>query len=523
MRPYPARVTADVVLRRARLVPLDQATDAPSDPVDVLVLDGRIVAIGPTGTDLGSAAGGVDVVDLDGRWLVPGLWDAHVHMDQWAHTRRRLDVSAATSAREAAATVVAALRAARDRGEPAPEPFLVAAGFRDGLWPDEPTSALLDDALAAAGLPPVAVVLVSADIHTAWMSTPALARFGAADHPTGLLREAEWMPRMGLLGDVPTTVLDAWVADAARAAAERGVVGVVDLEIADNLASWGRRVAGEYPVRVSAGVWAQHLDAVIGAGLRSGDAVPGTGGLVTQGSLKVIVDGSLNTRTAWCHDPFPGATGPEARGRLTVGPDRLLELMARGHAHGLECAIHAIGDAALDLVLDAFEVTGARGTVEHVQLADDTQLARLAALGLVASVQPEHAVDDRDVADRHWAGRTARAFAYGSMVRAGVRLALGSDAPVAPLDPWHAVAAAVERTRDGREPWHPEQAIDARTALASSVRSRVAVGQPADLAVLDADPLAPDADLRHMPVAATLLAGRWTYAASGPPGEAAEV
>jgi predicted amidohydrolase YtcJ len=155
--------------------------------------------------------------------------------------------------------------------------------------------------------------------------------------------------------------------------------------------------------------------------------------------------------------------------------------------------------------------------VEHAQLLTWDDVVRFARLDVVASVQPEHAMDDRDVADHHWAGRTDRAFAFGALHRAGVKLALGSDAPVAPLDPWAAIDAAVWRTRDGREAWHAEQRIDVRAALASSVDGRpldLRVGERADLAVLDEDPVAlagaPGA-LRSMPVAATLVGGAWAF------------
>ncbi len=121
-------------------------------------------------------------------------------------------------------------------------------------------------------------------------------------------------------------------------------------------------------------------------------------------------------------------------------------------------------------------------------------------------------MDDRDIAEAAWAGRTDRAFPLGSLAAAGVRLAFGSDAPVTPLDPWAAVSAAVTRSRDGREPWHPEQRLDLETALGASVRSRVAPGHVADLAVLDADPWVA-ADLRGLPVAGALLGGRWTWRA----------
>ncbi len=496
-------------------------------PVQVLVRDGRIDRVGP---DLRAAAGPTaERVDLDGRVVVPGLWDQHTHMTQWALTRRRLDLSGATSAAAAVAMVAARLR---DQPPPAGQ-ALVGAGFRDGLWPDRPTAQALD-----AVADEVPVVLVSGDLHAAWLSTAGLRRVGADPHGPAVLRERDWMARGGALDTVAPATADAWVDDAARQAARRGVVGVVDYEIADNLAAWRRRVAaGTRALRVRAGVWAPTLDRPVGEGLHSGDTVVGTHGLLQQGSLKVILDGSLNTRTAYCVDPYP-ATAESADGRsaaagsadasrgvLSIPPEELRALLTRARVHGITCAVHAIGDAAVTLVLDAFEATGARGTVEHAQLLAWADVPRFAALGLTASVQPEHAVDDRDVAERYWPGRTDRAFALAALHRAGVPLVLGSDAPVAPLDPWAAIAAAVTRTRDGRAPWHPEQCLDLVTALAAAVDGRpltLAPGGPADLAVLDADPLAlVDRDdpvrtsdaLRAMPVAATLLAGRWTHRA----------
>jgi predicted amidohydrolase YtcJ len=207
-------------------------------------------------------------------------------------------------------------------------------------------------------------------------------------------------------------------------------------------------------------------------------------------------------------------TGSGAHGVLSVPPEHLVPLMTHAHRKGLRCAIHAIGDHANTLALDAFEASGAQGTIEHAQLLTEQDVARFAALGVTASVQPEHAMDDRDVADRHWAGRTDRAFPYASLAAAGVRLVLGSDAPVAPLDPWVAIDAGVTRVRDGREAWHPQQRLDLLTALRASTDGQpltLAVGAPADLAVLDADPLTTTAPLREMPVAGTLLAGHWTH------------
>lgn len=507
--PTGAPPTSTVLLRSVR--PLRPGCDGLGDPVDVLLDGGRVRAVGA-----GLDPGGAEVVGCDGRALLPGLWDHHVHMAQWALARRRLDVSGARSAADAAALVAARMATA----PPAPGEVLVGFGFRDALWPDEAHRSLLDP---VTGDTPV--VLVSGDLHQGWLNGAALARFGHGGHPTGRIRESEFFAVVSpALQDAPTEALDGFVADAVTAASARGVVGVVDFEAPWSLPDWRRRIAGGTTgLRVEASVWPDRLDDALATGLRSGDVVEGTGGLLTAGPLKVITDGSLNTRTAYCYDPYPAPPENPLEhpcGLLLVPPAQLRPLLARAHAGGLTAALHAIGDHANTLVLDAFAGTGARGRVEHAQLLTGDDVPRFAGLGLVASVQPEHALDDRDVADRLWAGRTDRAFAFATLHRAGARLALGSDAPVAPLDPWIALAAAVHRTADDRDRWHPEQEIDRATALGASFgvvggsAAAVVVGAPADLVLTDADPTSCDpATLRAMPVAATLVGGRFTHRA----------
>ena len=470
--------------------------------VDVLVEDGAVEAIAA-----GIAPGAAEVVELDGRWLGPGLWDAHVHLDQWALVRRRLDLGGASSAAEAASLVGERLRA----NPPVPGETLVGYGYRDGLWPDVPSAALLD---AVSG--PVPVVLVSSDLHAAWLNEAAMRRHGRPGDASGLLREAEAFAVTAAVSVVPEAVLDGWVAEAVRAAAARGVVGVVDLEMTPSIDRWVRRVgAGTDQLRVRCGVYPAELDQAIARGLRTGDAVAGGAGLVTVGPAKIITDGSLGTRTAWCHEPYASLHGEDpGRGVATYRPDELRALMARAWEAGLVPAVHAIGDAAVTEVLDAFEATGARGSMEHAQLVRPTDVPRFARLGVVASVQPEHAMDDRDEADAYWAGRTGQAFALEALVASGATVRLGSDAPVAPLDPWASMAAAVTRSRDGREPWHPEQRIPASVAHVASTdgRGALALGDVADLVVTELDPLSADGEqLRAMPVSATFVGGRATY------------
>ena len=170
-----------------------------------------------------------------------------------------------------------------------------------------------------------------------------------------------------------------------------------------------------------------------------------------MGPLKVISDGSLNTRTAWCCEPYADGGGTGKR-----EPDS-------GHAarpahpareHGLEAAIHAIGDAAVHEALNAFEQTRATGSIEHAQLIQREDSRTMAQLGIRASVQPAHLLDDRDLTELFWPDQTDRCFALRWLYDDGVEVVLGSDAPVSPLDPWEAMAAAVHRSRDEREPWH---------------------------------------------------------------------
>jgi len=477
------------------------------DRRDVLLAGGRVAAIGA-----GLGAAGTAVVDAGGAVLRPGLRDEHVHLAQWATARRRVDVSAAGSAPE-----VAGILAAASPGVDGD--LLVGHGFRDALWPEPPHAHVLD-----ARLPGRAVLVVSQDLHTVWLNSAAAQRFGVSD-PAGVCLEGAAMELIAAAGTVGVGQLDRWVLEAADAAAARGVTGVVDLEYAP-VGDWVRRTAARPPaVRVRVGVWPEFLDGVVAAGLRSGDPLPGTADPTTAdrlrlGPLKLFVDGSLGTRTAFCHDPYPGATPAGAHGLLRLGREELRDRLRHAHGAGLDLAVHAIGDAAVTVALDAFEAAGAPGRIEHAQQVRAADVPRFARLGVVASVQPRHAIDDRDACDVHWAAGADRAFPYAALLAAGAEVVLGSDAPVAPLDPWDAVASAVHRSIDGRPAWHPEQQLPLADALAAASGGRrgVRVGEPADLVLLARDPAAvladggPDA-LRRTEVLATLVGGAFTHRA----------
>jgi predicted amidohydrolase YtcJ len=481
----------EVLLRRVRL-------GLRGPLADVRLAGGTVAEIGS-----GEPAGDALVIDGRGGTVLPGLVDAHVHAAQWASSRRRVRLDDACSAREAVDTVVSAAPA--EPGE-----LVTGGGFRDGLWPDVPHKDLLESALP--GRP---VALFSNDLHTVWLSPTALALIGL-DHPTGVLVEGDCYQATSALPTAPAERVDRWVLDAMDAAATRGVTAITDFEYADTVADWTRRLAiGPPVVRVGCVIARHVLDEAIARGHRTGDPIPGSDRLLMVGPYKLFVDGSLNTRTAYCHDPYPGLA---SHGRLELPPQELVPLMAKAHRHDIQPAVHAIGDRATAIALDAFAEVGCPGRIEHAQLVHPDDIARFAELGVTVGIQPAHAPDDRDVADRYWAGRTGQAFPYAELLAAGARLEIGSDAPVSPLDPWDGIASAVARTDDERPPWHPEQTIPLADALraASGGRAGVRVGDPADLVVVAADPshLAPH-ELRDIPVVATLMAGRPTYTQEG--------
>ncbi|GAA1894152.1 amidohydrolase [Lapillicoccus jejuensis] len=516
--PAPTDAGAPLLLRSAWLVPVG-APVATSEPVDVLVEGGRVTAVG---VGLRAPATG-RVVEADGRWLLPGLWDHHVHLDQWARTAARLDVSGTGSPYDVLEKVAAALPR-----HPAGQ-ALVGYGYRSGGWDVAPSTAALD-AVAGERL----VVLVAGDGHNGWLSSAAQRFLGLAPC-AGALDEDDWFAVWSRLAELPGAGEEArrGLVAAVEDAAARGVVGIVDMELGTSPEEWVARVeSGVDRLRVRTSVYREHLPAAYARGLRTGDPAPGGRGLVTMGPFKIISDGSLATRTAHCHEPYPARPGGEPGGgahpaapygKQNVDGGDLTALLREVTDHGLRAAVHVIGDAAAQIALDAFAASGARGSLEHAQLLPPGAAAAMARLGLVASVQPAHLLDDRDLTTAIWPGREDRCFMLRTLLDAGVTLALGSDAPVARLDPWLAMAAAVHRTADAREPWVPAEQLTAAEALAASTdgAGTVGVGSRGDLVLVDADPLAGEdpatsaAVLRGTRVALTVVGGRVTHDATG--------
>lgn len=531
--------------RRPILLLLNGAihTMEPDQPlVSALAIDrgsGRIIAAGDD-SDMRPLAGPLtETLDLRGRVAMPGFIDAHTHLLGYAMGRLEVELRGTRSEDEAAELVRA--RAATQ----APGTWIVGHSWDKNDWTPErfPTKASLD---AAAPLHPVA--LNSHDYHSFWVNSEALRRAGidattldpgagrierdGAGEPTGMLFENDAMALVERFITPPDeeTLLTELRAVFAELRS-RGVTGVHNIEDDHSLRLMQQlHAAGEVGPRILLYIPRQALPAALGLGLEAGFGDD----FLRFAGVKIFMDGALGSQTAAMLDPYEGAGS--RTGLLTTGEEEIERLVREATGGGIGMAIHAIGDRAVKTALDGIEAGRRAGTLhaqrirlEHVQLARPEDLRRMARLGVVASVQPFHAVVDRHTAERYWGDRYRRAYAYNTMRELGIPIALGSDTPVDTCDPLRILHAAINRYDDrtpDAPPWLPDQALTLRQALYAYTagaayaggqerhQGTLAPGKLADLVVLAEDPFTlPQQRIAGAQIAATLIGGELVHGA----------
>jgi predicted amidohydrolase YtcJ len=409
------------------------------------------------GGDAGRAAGSTaEVVRLAGRTL-PGLADAHVHLEALARLKLEIDLGRATSLDDALA------RVRRHAAVLPPGAWVVGRGWSEDAWPDgrTPDRRGLDGAAGGRR-----AFLLRRDGHSAWLSTAALAAAGIgrdtpdppggvidrdpAGEVTGIVRENAVKLAQRVVPLPSESRLDQAMGGVLRDLAPLGVTSAHSMDAPLAFASLSRLHARRpLPVRVTWNLPAARLDDAERLGLRSG---LGDDHLRVWG-VKAFLDGSLGSRTAEMLD---------GSGVVALPQPELVALARRCAAAGLNVCLHAIGDGAVRRALDALEPlagawAGWRPRVEHAQCVDEADLPRFRRAGVIASMQPVHAVSDRQVADREWGERTRHAYAWRALLDAGAVLAFGSDAPVEPADPLLGLDAATRWRR--RAAWHPDLAL----------------------------------------------------------------
>ncbi|WKZ35697.1 MAG: amidohydrolase [Anaerolineales bacterium] len=510
----------------------------PSDPRAnaILIAGGWIIAIGDKSKLESIAHGKVDKQDMKGATILPGLTDAHIHIQHYALGLSKVDCETKTK-EECLCRVEERAKNSK------PGEWVLGHGWNQNEWDGVfPTAAELD-----AISPNNPVYLTAKSLHAAWVNTSAMKlanitndtpnpkdgaiQRDAHGHTTGILLETA----MGLVSSVVPESSISEIAEAIEKAQpvlwRMGITGIHDFDRRESfMALQSLHAADKLKLRVCKNIPVESVGQANDLGLRTGFGDE----WLWIGSVKAFMDGALGPRTAAMFQPYEGE--PHNRGILNMDGEELFEHCRKAADVGLSMTVHAIGDRANHEVLNAFEqlrryekengLPHLRHRIEHVQVIHPDDAPRLAKLNVIASMQPIHATSDMYAADRFWGDRAKFSYAWRDQLNFGATLAFGSDAPVESPNPFLGLHAAVTRQRADASlsaaGWYPEQALTltealsaftlgaAYTANAEDRLGKLAENYHADLIVLDQDPFQIDPKgLLTLSANATMINGEW--------------
>ncbi|MEO6059377.1 MAG: amidohydrolase [Candidatus Limnocylindria bacterium] len=494
----------------------------------IAIRDGHVTAVGRR-TDLLASTSGARVLDFGDAAIIPGIHDFHLHLVGMARARRDLRLDSLERFEDALAVVRAATE------------WLPSDGWLRGRGWAEQLHARRDPFLLAAASAGRQVLLYSHDSHSAWASPAALAAarvgVGTPDPPggrierdgdgvpTGVLREAATDLVEAVAGRLRGSELEKALDETLTELAALGITGATDAgdttdtngigdyaslgDRASLILSFRKSIEGR--LRLTVNLPAAAIPAAAAARIRTGAVVPDSD-TMRWGWAKAYADGALGSRTAALFAPYTCGEGA-GLGIARLRPAELTDIVGTGRRAGISAAVHAIGDRAVAIALDAIEHGGARlpgapaDRIEHAQLVRAADRPRFGELDVTASIQPIHCASDRDLSEACWADRLGDAYAYRSLEAAGARLAIGTDAPIESVNPWQTLFAAVHRRTpgDGTPDWRPGEALDVTTALAAMTSGPALAAGRADVGHLHAGAVADLAVLNTD--LATLLAG----------------
>ena len=514
--------------------PIHTGVDAAPTAQAVLIRDDRILFVGDLAAAKAKAAKDARNIDLKGAAAYPGFVDAHAHLTGIGLRELTLNLDQVKSVAELVAAVKAYAAAH-------PEGAIYGRGWIETHWPEKrfPTKADLD-----AAAPGRIVVLGRSDGHASVASTAALAKAGitaATPAPAGgqILKGPDGQPD-GMLIDHAQSLVEGVIPppslalkrEALRKAgdlyASRGWTGLGNMSVmADDLALLRDEAAkGQFHIRVD-----NYMDPSGAAEVLAKGPQTDATGLIRVRGIKLYMDGALGSRGAALLEPYSDAEG---LGLQLTPRDQGLDLMKKAKAVNAQVAMHAIGDRGNRMTLDWFEeaLAGdakARWRIEHAQIVADTDLPRFSKLGVIASMQPSHAIGDLYFAPaRLGKDRLHEGYRWKDFLNAGVVVAAGSDAPVEVGDPRIEFYAAVYRhSLDGfaNADWHLEEAVTRAEALKmltlapayAAFREKdlgtLEAGKKADLTAFDQDlmTIEPKAILTAQPVL-TIVDGKVAFA-----------
>jgi len=523
------------LLEHARIHTLD-----PALPIaETLVVEAdRILAVG--GPELAEQFPAATRQDMGGLVILPGLTDAHMHLQTYALGLKKIDCEVGSRAE--------CLQRVAERSHMAkPGEWVLGQGWNQNTWVEGFGSAANLDAIA----PDNAVYLTAKSLHAGWANSKALAlaritvstpnpkdgiiQRDESGNPTGILFEkAMDLMKAAIPEPAPEELADI-IRDIQTHLWQVGLTGLHDFDRRTCFqALQVLHERDELKLRVLKSIPIEDMEDAIRLGLRTGFGDD----TLRIGSVKVFGDGALGPHTAAMLESY--LDDPENCGILNAIVKELYEYGQLATDNGLSLAVHAIGDRTNREVLGQFArirryeqekgYPPLRHRIEHVQLLHPADAPHLAALDIIASMQPIHVVSDMEMADRYWGDRCRGAYALRTQLEQGAHLALGSDAPVDSPNPFLGLHAAITRRRANGDPgtngWYPDQRLTLSEALegftvgpayAAGMDNRLGrlkVGHLADLVLLAEDPFTCDPDdLRTMQPEAVMVGGDWVWQA----------
>lgn len=493
----------------------------------------QVVAVGDDAAVRALAGPTTRVIDLHGRSATPGLVDAHCHLYGLGTDLENVSVRGLDSE---AATVAMMANAAKTR--PASQ-WLIGRGWDQNRWPGQqfPTRAALDAAISDRP-----VVMARIDGHAIWVNSVALREAGitsATQDPPGgkIVRDARGEPTGVLIDNAEGLVVSKQPAASPEQLAQRlkaaaavaiaaGLTGVHEMGIDEATADAYKKlaVAHQLPLRVHA-----YMSVPENLGRLATPPEPATGRFEMRG-VKIYADGALGSRGARLYEPY--SDDPGNRGLWRTEPAALARAVDAAVAGGWQVAIHAIGDAGVGSVIDAYLAANRahpgdhRLRIEHNQVIAARDVPRMAEAHAIASMQPTHATSDMPWAEaRLGPERIKGAYAWRTMLDHHIPFAAGSDFPVEQVPPILGLYAAVTRQDASGKPaggWYPDQRMTLSEAIeaftrgaayaegAEATRGVLAVGRHADLTVFSGT-LAPDRSLLDLRVDYTIVDGEIVY------------
>ncbi len=527
----------DLIVTNARIYTVDQNRPV----VDAMAIrDGKIVATGPARLVTAMKGPSTQVLDLEGKTVIPGMIDAHVHLMALGQGLRTVDLRGSTSYDEVIARV-----AERAKTAP-PGSWILGRAWDQNDWPDTrfPTHEKL-----SAAVPNNPVFLTRVDGHAALVNAAAMKAAGltpAAKDPFGgqILRDAANAPT-GVLIDraqglvakaIPPATKDELRAAAIAATQEMnrwGLTSVHDAGVGGDVIDVYEEVARDGKFSIRDYVMIANDDSTIARYMRRGPQANLYGGRLWIEAIKISADGALGSRGAALLEPY--SDDPKNTGLSLVPPGRVKQVSALALQNGFQVNVHAIGDRANRTVLDEFEAalkehpkTDHRFRIEHAQILHPEDIPRFAQLGVIPSMQASH-----QTSDMYWAGnrlgqqRLLGAYAWRSLLNSGVIIPNGSDLPVEKTNPLISFHSSISRQDDNNWPaggWFPEQRMTREEALKSMTIwaawaafmekdvGSLEAGKYADFVVLDQDIMRVPAELvLQTKVLSTWLGGTAVY------------